>query len=70
MDGIFWGKDDLIDAREYVDVYMSLKNALQLGKIEASDAEEYLSYKEHMLSKIAKKWAKEMIENQCECIDL
>lgn len=54
-------KDDKTAADEYLDLYMSLRAALREGKIETSDVEVYLSYKEKLLSKGARKLAQEMI---------
>jgi len=50
-------------AEEYVEIYTSLQQALYEGKIETTDVEQYLSFKEHMLSSEAKKLAHEMIDN-------
>ncbi len=63
MDVMVSVKDDKEIAIEYVDLYLSLRAALRDGKIESTDVEEYLAYKERMLSKKAKKLAKEMIED-------
>ena len=40
---------------------MSLRAALREGKIETTDVEEYLAYKERILPKKAKEIAQEMI---------
>ncbi len=61
MDVMVPVKDDKEIAIEYVDLYMSLRAALRDGKIETTDVEEYLAYKERMLPKKAKKLANEMI---------
>jgi hypothetical protein len=63
MDVMVPVKDDKEIAIEYVDLYMSLRAALRDGKIETTDVEEYLAYKERMLPKKAKELAKEMIED-------
>ncbi len=63
MDVMVPAKDDQEAANEYFDLYMSLREALRDGKIETTDVEEYLAYKERMLSKKARELAQEMIVN-------
>ena len=63
MDSMVMQKDDLESAKEYFDLYMSLRAALRDGKIETTDVEEYLSYKERLLPKKARELALEMIMN-------
>lgn len=61
MDAMVPVKDDQEAANEYFEVYMSLRAALREGKIEITDVEEYLAYKERMLPKKAREIAQEMI---------
>ena len=61
MDAMVPVKDDQEAANEYFELYMSLRAALREGKIETTDVEEYLSYKERMLPKKAREIALEMI---------
>ena len=61
MGDMVFVKDDKTAADEYMDLYMSLRAALREGKIETSDVEDYLSYKEKLLSKGARKLVQEMI---------
>ncbi len=61
MDTMVPVKDDQEAANEYVELYMSLRAALREGKIETTDVEEYLAYKERMLPKKAREIAQEMI---------
>ena len=61
MDAMVQVKDDQEAANEYFDLYMSLRAALREGKIETTDVEEYLAYKERMLPKKAREIAQEMI---------
>ena len=61
MDTMVPVKDDQEAANEYFEVYMSLRAALREGKIETTDVEEYLAYKERMLPKKAREIAQEMI---------
>ncbi len=61
MDAVVQVKDDQEAAIEYVELYMSLRAALREGKIETTDVEEYLAYKERMLQKKAREIAQEMI---------
>lgn len=61
MDAMIQVKDDQEAANEYFEVYMSLRAALREGKIETTDVEEYLAYKERMLPKKAREIAQEMI---------
>ncbi len=63
MDSMVMQKDDLESAKEYFDLYMSLRAALRNGKIETTDVEEYLAYKERLLPKKARELAQEMIMN-------
>ena len=63
MDAMVQVKDDQEVANEYFEVYMSLRAALREGKIETTDVEEYLAYKERMLPKKAREIAQEMILN-------
>ncbi|CBK73324.1 hypothetical protein CIY_03740 [Butyrivibrio fibrisolvens 16/4] len=63
MDVMVSAKDDLEIANEYFDLYMSLRAALRDGKIETTDVEAYLSYKEKLLPKKARELAQEMILN-------
>lgn len=63
MDSMLMQKDDLEFAKEYFDLYMSLRAALRDGKIETTDVEEYLAYKEMLLPKKARELAQEMIMN-------
>ncbi|MCR5416759.1 MAG: hypothetical protein K6E79_08180 [Pseudobutyrivibrio sp.] len=63
MDAVVQVKDDQEAANEYFEVYMSLRDALREGKIETTDVEEYLAYKERMLPKKAREIAQEMILN-------
>lgn len=56
-------KDEQEAANEYFELYMSLRAALREGKIETSDVEDYLAYKEHMLPKNVRKIVQEMILN-------
>ena len=63
MDSMVMQKDDLASAKEYFDLYMSLRAALRNGKIETTDVEEYLAYKERLLPKKARELAQEMIMN-------
>ncbi|WP_044937759.1 hypothetical protein [Pseudobutyrivibrio sp. LB2011] len=61
MDAMVPVKDDQEAANEYFGLYMSLRAALREGKIETTDVEEYLAYKERMLPKKAREIAQEMI---------
>ncbi len=61
MDAVVQVKDDQEVANEYFELYMSLRAALREGKIETTDVEEYLAYKERMLPKKAREIAQEMI---------
>ena len=61
MDAMVPVKDDQEAANEYFEIYMSLRAALREGKIEITDVEEYLAYKERMLPKKAREIAQEMI---------
>ena len=61
MDAMVQVKDDQEAANEYFELYMSLRAALREGKIETTDVEEYLVYKERMLPKKAREIAQEMI---------
>ena len=61
MDAMVQVKDDQEAANEYFEIYMSLRAALREGKIETTDVEEYLAYKERMLPKKAREIAQEMI---------
>ncbi|MBE5915850.1 MAG: hypothetical protein E7273_03310 [Pseudobutyrivibrio ruminis] len=61
MDAMVQVKDDQEAANEYFELYMSLRAALREGKIETTDVEEYLAYKERMLPKKAREIAQEMI---------
>ena len=61
MDAMVQVKDDHEAANEYFELYMSLRAALREGKIETTDVEEYLAYKERMLPKKAREIAQEMI---------
>ncbi|WP_033154315.1 hypothetical protein [Pseudobutyrivibrio ruminis] len=63
MDAMVPVKDDQEAANEYFELYMSLRVALREGKIETTDVEEYLAYKERMLPKKAREIAQEMILN-------
>jgi Mn-dependent DtxR family transcriptional regulator len=63
MDVLASSKDPKSLAEDYVEIYTSLQQALYEGKIETTDVEQYLSFKEHMLSSEAKKLAHEMIDN-------
>ena len=63
MDSMVMQKDDLESAKEYFDLYMSLRAALRDGKIETTDVEEYLAYKERLLPKKARELALEKIMN-------
>ena len=54
-------KEDHEAAKEYFDLYMSIRQALRAGKMELSDAEAYLAYKEKLLPADAKKYAQELI---------
>ena len=63
MDAMVQVKDDQEAANEYFEIYMSLRAALREGKIETTDVEEYLAYKERMLPKKAREIAQEMILN-------
>ena len=62
MEAQVLSKDPAAAAEEYVEIYTSLQQALYEGKIETTDVEQYLSFKEHMLSSEAKKLAHEMID--------
>ena len=61
MDGMVTSKDDYEAAKEYFDLYMNLRASLREGKMELSDAEAYLAYKEKLLSKAALVYAQDMI---------
>jgi hypothetical protein len=61
MDAMVPVKDDQEAANEYFEIYMALRAALREGKIETTDVEEYLAYKERMLPKKAREIAQEMI---------
>ncbi|MBE5919946.1 MAG: hypothetical protein E7272_08885 [Pseudobutyrivibrio ruminis] len=63
MDSMVMQKDDLEFAKEFFDLYMSLRAALRDGKIETTDVEAYLAYKERLLPKKARELAQEMIMN-------
>lgn len=63
MDLMVRVKADTESANEYYDLYMSLRAALRDGKIETTDVEEYLAYKESLLPKKARELALEMIMN-------
>ena len=63
MDAMVQVKDNQEAANEYVELYLSLRAALRDGKIETTDVEEYLEYKERMLPKKAREIAQEMILN-------
>ena len=61
MDSMVMQKDDLESAKEYFDLYMSLRKALREGKIEISDVDAYLNYKELLLTPKARSYAQDMI---------
>lgn len=63
MDAMVQFKDNQEVANEYVELYLSLRAALRDGKIETTDVEEYLEYKERMLPKKAREIVQEMILN-------
>lgn len=63
MDVLVESTDPKTAAEEYVEIYTSLQQALYEGKIETTDVEQYLSFKEHMLTSEAKKLAHQMIDN-------
>ena len=63
MDIMVMVKDDIEAAHEYVDLYMGLRAALREGKIETSDVEDYLDYKERLLSKKARALAQQIIDD-------
>lgn len=63
MDAMVQVKDNQEAANEYVELYLSLRAALRDGKIETTDVEEYLEYKERMLPKKAREIVQEMILN-------
>jgi len=54
-------KDEHEAAKEYFDLYMSIRQAMRTGKMELSDAEAYLAYKEKLLPADAKKYAQKLI---------
>ncbi len=56
-------RDDNVAATEYYELYLSIRKALREGKMEISDAEAYLAYKELMLTKKAKRLVQEMIKH-------
>ncbi|SDH27689.1 hypothetical protein SAMN05421493_10186 [Pseudobutyrivibrio sp. 49] len=62
MDTMVQLKSDNQAASEYYDLYLSIRTALREGKMEISEAEAYLAYKELLLTKKAKKLAQEMIK--------
>ncbi len=61
MDILVTVKDEHEAAREYFEIYLFIRQALRTGKMELSDAEAYLDYKERLLSAGAKKYAQELI---------
>ena len=61
MDLMITVKDNHEAAQEYFELYMSIRQVLRTGKMELSDAEAYLDYKERLLSAGAKKYAQELI---------
>lgn len=61
MDGMIFVKDDTEAANEYFDIYMTLRQALREGKIETTDVEDYLAYKERLLTKKAKQLVQNML---------
>ena len=63
MDVMVTVKDDIEAANEYVDMYMGLRAALREGKIETSDVEDYLDYKERKKKKKARALAQQMIDD-------
>ena len=63
MDTMVQVKNDNQAASEYYDLYLSIRNALREGKMEVSDAEAYLAYRELLLTKKAKQLAQEMIKH-------
>ncbi|QFJ54238.1 hypothetical protein [Pseudobutyrivibrio xylanivorans] len=56
-------KDDNQAASDYYNLYLSIRNSLREGKMEISDAEAYLAYRELLLTKKAKRLAQEMIKH-------
>lgn len=56
-------KDDNQAANEYFELYVDIRKALHEGKMEISDADAYLAYRELLLSKKAKQLAQEMIKH-------
>ncbi|SFI41517.1 hypothetical protein SAMN04487830_1641 [Pseudobutyrivibrio sp. OR37] len=56
-------KDSNQAAIDYYDLYVSIRRALREGKMEISDAEAYLAYKELFLTKEAKQLAQDMIKH-------
>ncbi len=54
-------KSDEQLAEEYFDLYMAIRQTLREGKMELSDAEAYLAYKEKLLTEGAKKITQKMI---------
>jgi len=64
MDLMVTVKDEHEAAKEYFNLYMSIRQALRTGKLELSDAEAYLAYKEKFLSADAKKYAQELISEK------
>ena len=64
MDLIVTIKDENEAALEYFELYMSMRQALRTGKMELSDAEAYLAYREKLLSADVKKCALELISEK------
>lgn len=56
-------KDDKQAAIEYYEEFLSIRSALREGKLEISDAEAYLAYRELMLTRQAKQLVQEMIKH-------
>ena len=61
MDVIVNARADNTAARDYFDLYVAIRQSLREGKMEVSDAEAYLAYKELLLIKKVKQLAQEMI---------
>ena len=61
MDGMIFAKDDATAANEYFELYMNLRQALRRGKVGTTDGEDYLDYKEKLLSSKARKLVQEMV---------
>lgn len=66
MEMMEFTKDDIKAATRYFETYMALRRQLDYAEVDSEDVQDYLSYREHMLTPKQKELVEVMVDGMME----